>query len=65
MSGSTATFEQLRDWLFRDALPLWSAIGTDRVNGGFHERLTPAGRRRTIPGGPGSSDARSTPSPPP
>lgn len=44
MSGYAATFEQLRDWLFDAALPLWSTVGTDRVHGGFHEKLTTDGR---------------------
>lgn len=36
-------FEALRDWLFRDALPLWSSTGTDHRQGGFHEKLTTDG----------------------
>ncbi len=27
-------------WLFEETLPLWSTIGVDEVNGGFHETLT-------------------------
>jgi mannose/cellobiose epimerase-like protein (N-acyl-D-glucosamine 2-epimerase family) len=29
----------LRDWLFEAALPLWWAVGADRVGGGFHEAI--------------------------
>lgn len=31
--------ERVRYWLFEEALPLWSTLGVDRVNGGFHEAL--------------------------
>ncbi len=37
-------FHVLRDWLFREALPLWSGLGTDRARGGFFEKLTVDGR---------------------
>lgn len=37
-------FSVLRDWLFREALPLWSDLGTDRAQGGFFEKLTVNGR---------------------
>ena len=36
-------YRNLREWLFRSALPLWADIGIDRQNGGFHERLTSEG----------------------
>ena len=35
--------QRLLDWLVRQACPLWSAQGVDRVRGGFHERLDPDG----------------------
>lgn len=43
MSGVSETYARLRGWLFDDALPLWSGVGTDRA-GGFYEKLTPEGR---------------------
>jgi len=30
---------RLRDWLWRDALPLWWCFGADHEHGGFHENL--------------------------
>lgn len=39
----TPAYDRLRDWLFRDAFPLWADIGVDRVAGGFVERLNPDG----------------------
>lgn len=36
-------FAAARSWMFDAALPFWAAHGVDRVNGGFHEELTPAG----------------------
>ena len=30
---------RVRHWLFEETLPLWSTVGIDRVNGGFHEAL--------------------------
>jgi mannose/cellobiose epimerase-like protein (N-acyl-D-glucosamine 2-epimerase family) len=38
-----AEYALLRDWLFRQALPLWAGTGTDRLTGGFFEKLTPQG----------------------
>lgn len=31
--------DRVRYWLFEEALPLWSTLGVDRANGGFHEAL--------------------------
>lgn len=39
-----ATTRQLFDWLAAKALPLWSTMGVDGVNGGFIERLAPDGQ---------------------
>lgn len=36
--------DRLKGWLFDDALPLWAAVGIDRVRGGFFERIDLAGR---------------------
>lgn len=36
-------FAAIRDWIFRDALPLWAERGPDRVHGGFLEELSPEG----------------------
>lgn len=36
--------QKIRDWLRRDALPLWAGAGVDRDCGGFVERLDFAGR---------------------
>jgi mannose/cellobiose epimerase-like protein (N-acyl-D-glucosamine 2-epimerase family) len=36
-------FAAIRDWIFRDALPLWAANGVDREFGGFLEELSPEG----------------------
>lgn len=36
-------FAAIRDWIFRDALPLWAANGIDREHGGFLEELSPDG----------------------
>ena len=33
----------LKDWLLRDALPLWAERGVDNSDGGFFERLSPQG----------------------
>lgn len=30
---------RVRHWLFAEALPLWSTLGVDHINGGFHEAL--------------------------
>lgn len=35
---------ELKAWLFDHALPLWSAVGIDRVRGGFAERIALDGR---------------------
>jgi mannose-6-phosphate isomerase len=32
--------KRLLQWLLDEACPLWSTYGTDRVRGGFHERLS-------------------------
>lgn len=32
-------FDEVRRWLFSEALPLWADAGLDRVHGGFHETL--------------------------
>lgn len=34
---------ELTSWLFESALPLWGGIGTDRVSGGFFEKISRAG----------------------
>ena len=34
---------ELKRWFLRDACPVWWELGSDRVHGGFHERLTPEG----------------------
>lgn len=31
---------RLREWLVADTLPVWCEDGYDRINGGFHERLS-------------------------
>lgn len=36
-------FAAIRDWIFRDALPLWAESGVDREHGGFLEELSPEG----------------------
>lgn len=36
-------FDEIRSWIFDDALPFWAAHGVDRAHGGFLEELTPAG----------------------
>lgn len=36
-------YSALIDWLFREALPLWSVRGVDQLNGGFHEKLAQNG----------------------
>ncbi len=36
--------DRLKAWLFDCALPLWSAVGVDRVRGGFAERIDLSGR---------------------
>ncbi len=40
----TLELGKLRQWLFEQALPLWSTVGVDRASGGFFEKLTPAGQ---------------------
>lgn len=40
MSHTSVSSDQIIDWLFRQALPLWSQAGLDHVAGGFVERLT-------------------------
>ena len=42
-------FALLRAWLFSHALPLWSTVGVDRVQGGFHETLKIDGAPGTAP----------------
>ena len=39
MPNLTTEYQQLREWLFAEALPLWSTSGVDRVRGGFFEKL--------------------------
>lgn len=34
-----AFLPRVRHWLFEETLPLWSTVGVDHVNGGFHEAL--------------------------
>lgn len=34
----------LRGWLFNSALPLWSSVGRDDVNGGFFEKISKTGQ---------------------
>ncbi len=36
--------DQLKDWLFGHALPLWWETGADHARGGFYERIDLAGR---------------------
>jgi mannose/cellobiose epimerase-like protein (N-acyl-D-glucosamine 2-epimerase family) len=36
-------YAAIRDWIFRDALPLWAERGVDREHGGFLEELSPQG----------------------
>ena len=40
MPVSGAWRNRVRSWLFEETLPLWSTVGVDHVNGGFHETLT-------------------------
>lgn len=40
MSKGFDACEQLKEWLFERALPLWASTGTDYVRGGFFEKLT-------------------------
>lgn len=35
---------RLKGWLFDCALPLWSGVGVDRIQGGFYERIDLSGR---------------------
>ncbi|MGA3156598.1 MAG: AGE family epimerase/isomerase [Steroidobacteraceae bacterium] len=35
--------DRLREWLFEEALPLWSTHGIDPLDGGFEERLSAEG----------------------
>ncbi len=35
---------RVHSWLFEETLPLWSTVGVDEANGGFHETLTFEGR---------------------
>ncbi|PWR25961.1 AGE family epimerase/isomerase [Zavarzinia aquatilis] len=44
MAALSREFHLLRDWLFEEALPLWSDRGLDREHGGFFEKLNPDGR---------------------
>ncbi len=37
------------DWMFQDALPVWSAVGFDGPGLGFHEHLTLAGMPADVP----------------
>jgi mannose-6-phosphate isomerase len=39
-ASARADQQRLLKWLLEDACPLWSTHGTDRVRGGFHERLS-------------------------
>jgi len=39
----SAAHDAARSWLFDQALPFWADAGVDRVNGGFFERVSPAG----------------------
>ncbi len=41
--------DQLKAWLFEDALPLWWNVGTDHARGGFFEKLTLAGEPVALP----------------
>lgn len=36
---TSAPYNEVRNWLFNDALPFWAANGVDRVNGGYVEQL--------------------------
>ena len=38
-SAALSAYRDLERWLFDAALPLWSTVGTDRVNGGFFEKI--------------------------
>ena len=40
MSLDSVSSDRIIDWLFGQALPLWSQAGLDRAAGGFVERLT-------------------------
>ena len=40
---SRVPFAAVRAWMFDDALPFWAERGVDRIDGGFHEELSPAG----------------------
>ena len=44
-----AAAENLRQWLFQAALPLWWRVGADRALGGYHERIDFAGRPVVLP----------------
>lgn len=37
--SAQAEYLFLKDWLFNEALPLWSTIGRDHTNGGFYEKI--------------------------
>jgi mannose-6-phosphate isomerase len=39
MSDIATDAKALREWLFRDALPLWWEVGGDRERGGFHDAI--------------------------
>ncbi len=41
--------QRARQWLFEEAMPLWSRIGVDEGNGGFHEAVGFDGRPVTGP----------------
>lgn len=41
--------QQLRRWLFDDALPLWWRVGADHTLGGYHERIGFDGRPLILP----------------
>lgn len=43
MSDVSAAHAWAREWLLRDALPIWWEIGADRANGGFHEKIDQQG----------------------
>lgn len=43
------TAATLRNWLFHQALPLWSTLGTDHSGWGFHEALDQDARALPVP----------------
>ncbi|MFT3729138.1 MAG: AGE family epimerase/isomerase [Terricaulis sp.] len=41
-------FDEVRDWMFNAALPLWARVGVDEQYGGFLEELDFAGRATSV-----------------